>query len=41
MFEKAVEMNGEPAHEGGEGDFMGFALCTKALVKGLENGIVP
>jgi hypothetical protein len=38
-FEKAVKMDEEMAHDGDEGDFVGFAGGAQALVEGFQDGI--
>jgi hypothetical protein len=41
MFEHRVQDNQELAHAGSQSHFPGLARPTKALVKGLDDGVIP
>ena len=39
LFEEAVEMDEEFAHDGGKGDFVRLASGDEALIKSFEDGV--
>ena len=39
LFEKAVEMDDEFAHDGGKGDFVGFTAGDEFLIKVFEDRV--